>query len=172
MSERPATPKPDTRHAASHGWPSDWDERMAGHRCPLCAALGQGDNDHWVNVFTGEFAEVNLERRTRLPGYCLVVWRHGQVPDPTDLDPRQACGYWQEVLAVGRAVRERFEPVKLNYLTLGNTIPHPHTHVVPRYRGDPAPGGPIAWEAIFSSGPGPAAELYRQAASLRLLLAR
>ena len=156
---------------ADRGWPEDWDERMAGRGCPICAAVGQGDTEWWVAVFTGEFAEVYLERRSRLPGYCIVVWKHGHIAEPADLDPRQACGYWAEVLAVGRAVRERFDPVKLNYLTLGNTVPHLHTHVVPRYRDDPAPGGPIAWEDIFSSAPVPEPELHRQAADLRLLLA-
>ena len=79
----------------------------------MCSSVGQGDNEYAVNVFTGEFAEVGLERRTRLPGYCVVIWRHGHVAEPTDLDPRQACGYWQEVLAVGRALRARFDPVKV-----------------------------------------------------------
>ncbi len=143
---------------------------MAGRGCPLCAALGQGDNDFSVAVITGEFAEVYLERRTRLPGYCVVVWRSGHVAEPADLDDRQACGYWREVLAVGRAVRAHFDPVKMNYLTLGNTVPHLHTHVVPRYRDDPAPGGPIAWEQIFSPDPVPEAGLHRQAATLRHLL--
>ena len=175
----PDAPKLDTRHAHSarvyrsgpdqglvrgrpegvavtdRSWPDDWDERMAGRGCPLCAALGHGDNDYGVHVFTGDFAEVSLERRTRLPGYCVVVWRHGHVAEPTDLDPRQACGYWADVLAVGRAVRAHFDPVKLNYLTLGNTVPHLHTHVVPRYRDDPAPGGPIEWAQIFAPGPVP-----------------
>jgi len=155
---------------ADRSWPDDWDERMAGRGCPLCAALGHGDNDYGVHVFTGDFAEVSLERRTRLPGYCVVVWRHGHVAEPTDLDPRQACGYWTDVLAVGRAVRAHFDPVKVNYMTLGNTVPHLHTHVVPRYRDDPAPGGPIDWAQIFSPGPVPDAELHRQAASLRALL--
>ena len=50
---------------------------MAGKGCPMCAALGKGDNDFWVSVFTGEVAEVHLERRSRLPGYCIVVWRQG-----------------------------------------------------------------------------------------------
>ena len=156
---------------ADRSWPDDWNERLAGRGCPLCAAVGQGDNDYGVHVFTGEFAEVSLERRTRLPGYCIVVWRHGHVAEPADLDPRQACGYWQEVLAVGRAVRAQFDPVKLNYLTLGNTVPHLHTHVVPRYRDDPAPGGPIEWAQIFSPAPVPDADLHRQAAALRVLLA-
>ncbi len=115
---------------------------------------------------------MHLERRSRLPGYCIVVWRHGHIAEPTDLDPGQAVGYGQEVLAAGRAIRERFDPVKLNYLTLGNTVPHLHTHVLPRYLDDPAPGGPIAWAEIFSSDPVPEAELHRQAADLRLLLTR
>ena len=144
---------------------------MAGRECPICAAVGHGDNDFWVAVSSGEFAEVYLERRSRLPGYCIVVWRHGHIAEPADLGPREAGGYWQEVLAAGRAVRAQFDPVKLNYMTLGNTLPHLHTHVVPRYQDDPAPGGPIEWAQIFAAGPVPEPELHRQAASLRGLLA-
>ena len=136
----------------------------------MCAALGKGDNDFGVSVFTGEVAEVRLERRSRLPGYCVVVWRHGHVAEPGDLAPVQASRYWAEVLEAGRAVQARFTPVKLNYLTLGNTVPHLHTHVLPRYQDDPAPGGPIAWEAIFTADPVPEPELHRQAADLRALL--
>jgi hypothetical protein len=39
-----------------------------------------------------------------------------------------------------------------------------------RYRGDPAPGGPIGWQDIFSPDPVPDAELHAQAADLRGLL--
>jgi diadenosine tetraphosphate (Ap4A) HIT family hydrolase len=143
---------------AERGWPADWNERVAGQGCPLCDAIGKGDNDYSVGVFTGEVAEVRLERRSRLPGYCIVVWRLGHVAEPTDLDPAQAGRYWQEVLEAGRAVRARFSPVKMNYMTLGNTVPHLHTHVLPRYRDDPDPV--------------PGADLHRQAADLRSLLAR
>jgi diadenosine tetraphosphate (Ap4A) HIT family hydrolase len=106
----------------------------------MCAALGTGDNDFWVSESAGEVAEVHLERRSRLSGYCIVVWRHGHVAEPSDLDPLQAGRYRAEVLAAGRAVQARFKPVKLNYMTLGNTVPHLHTHVLPRYQDDPAPG--------------------------------
>jgi diadenosine tetraphosphate (Ap4A) HIT family hydrolase len=155
---------------AERGWPTDWDDRMAGEGCPICGALGRGDNDFWVWVFTGEVAEVYLERRSRLPGYCIVVWRHGHVAEPDELDPDRAGRYWAEVLAAGRAVRARFEPVKMNYMTLGNTVPHLHTHVVPRYRDDPAPGGPIAWRDLFLRDPVPDSDLRSQAAGLRALL--
>lgn len=151
-------------------WPDDWADQMAGKGCPLCAELGKGDNDFSVAVFTGQVTEVRLERRTRLPGYCIVVWRQGHVAEPDDLDPEQANRYWAEVLATGRAVRARFGPVKMNYLTLGNTVPHLHTHVLPRYHGDPAPGGPIAWQDVFSPEPVPDADLHAQAADLHALL--
>lgn len=157
---------------AEPAWPEDWAALMAGRNCPLCGALGKGDNDFSVAVFTGDVAEVRLERRSRLPGYCVVIWRLGHVAEPTDLDPGQVSRYWAEVMAAGQAVRARFSPVKMNYMTLGNTVPHLHTHVVPRYHGDPAPGGPIAWQDIFSPGPVPDADLHRQAAELRALLDR
>jgi diadenosine tetraphosphate (Ap4A) HIT family hydrolase len=153
-------------------WPEDWADRVAGKDCPLCAAVGTGDNAFSVAVFDGDVAQVRLERRSRLPGYCLVIWRLGHVAEPDDLDPGQASRYWAEVMAAGRAVRAQFGPVKMNYMTLGNTVPHLHTHVLPRYRDDPAPGGPIAWQDIFSPGPVPDADLHRQAADLRALLAR
>ena len=52
----------------------------------MCAALDKGDNGFWVSVSAGEVAEVDLERRSRLPGYCIVVWRHGHAAEPGDLD--------------------------------------------------------------------------------------
>ena len=154
------------------GWPEDWNERMAGQDCPMCRALGKGDNAFWVHVMTGDMAEVFLERRSRLPGYCVVAWRHAHIAEPAELDPDQACQYWHEVLAVGRAVQARFHPVKMNYMTLGNTVPHLHTHIVPRYPNDPAPGGPLVWQDIFTPDPLPDSDLRHQAAELRNLLSR
>jgi diadenosine tetraphosphate (Ap4A) HIT family hydrolase len=67
-------------------------------------------------------------------------WLNGGVSDggwPEDWNERMAGQDWHEVLAVGRAVQARFHPVKMNYMTLGNTVPHLHTHIVPRYPNDP-----------------------------------
>jgi diadenosine tetraphosphate (Ap4A) HIT family hydrolase len=152
---------------AEREWPADWAERLQGRDCPLCASLGQGDSEAWVAVGATEFVEINLERRSRLPGYCIVVWKLGHVAEPSDLYADAAAGYWFDVLRVGRAIQAVFAPIKLNYLTLGNTVPHLHTHVLPRYLDDPAPGGPIPWEAIFSDEPAPEAQLRRQANALR-----
>jgi diadenosine tetraphosphate (Ap4A) HIT family hydrolase len=131
-------------------WPEDWALRKEGLDCPMCASLGAGDNEHTLAVTELPFSEVRLERRSLLAGYCIVVWKFGHVAEPTQLDDGQATGYWRDVLAVARAIEGRFDPLKINLLTLGNWVPHLHTHVVPRYQDDPAPGGPLAYEAMFA----------------------
>jgi len=35
---------------------------------------------------------------------------------------------------VARALITVYEPLKMNYETLGNSLPHLHTHLVPRYK--------------------------------------
>jgi diadenosine tetraphosphate (Ap4A) HIT family hydrolase/ribosomal protein S18 acetylase RimI-like enzyme len=133
-------------------WPDDWSARLAGDDCPMCASLGQ-DHPSSRLVATGRVSDVRLERNTRFPGYCIVIWNGRHVAEPSDLDPASVGRYWSEVMAVGRSVRETFRPVKVNYLTLGNTVPHLHTHVVPRTVDDPAAGGPIPWELVHAEIP-------------------
>jgi diadenosine tetraphosphate (Ap4A) HIT family hydrolase len=154
----------------ARGWPADWAQRKAGKDCPFCASLGAGDNEHTVAVAQLPYSEVRLERRSRLAGYCIVVWRFGHVAEPADLDHDQATGYWQDVLSVARVLQRVFDPMKINLLTLGNWVPHLHTHVVPRYLDDPAPGGPIAWDAMFSDVPTAPEVLADQATAIRAAL--
>jgi diadenosine tetraphosphate (Ap4A) HIT family hydrolase len=72
---------------------------------------------------------------------------------------------------VGRALQDAFAPVKLNYDVLGNSVPHLHTHIVPRYADDPRPGWPFPFP---DPEPGPIAQerLAQDVALLRGALAR
>jgi diadenosine tetraphosphate (Ap4A) HIT family hydrolase len=76
-------------------------------------------------------------------GYSVVIWRGRHVAEPTELSADEASAYWLEVLRVGRALQAHLQPVKLNYDLLGNSLPHLHTHVIPRYAEDPRPGWPF-----------------------------
>jgi diadenosine tetraphosphate (Ap4A) HIT family hydrolase len=147
-------------------WPEDWESRAAGAPCVMCEALEAGDAEHWVQVAAGPSTGVYLDRGSQIAGYCLVVWRLGHVVEPTDLDAEAAAHYWQEVLAAGHALVGAFAPLKVNYFTLGNTVPHLHTHVVPRYRDDPAPGGPLRWDQVVGDPVFTEEELREQAAAL------
>ena len=102
-------------------------------------------------------------------GYTLVKWcgdRH--VTEPTELSDEEAAGYWAEVLTVARAVIAHYGPLKLNYETLGNTVPHLHTHLIPRFINDPNPGGPFPLGAASAAAlPVPEEQLEAEAADLR-----
>lgn len=136
----------------------------------MCASLGAGDNEYTLAVTELPFSEVRLERRSLLPGYCIVVWKDSHVAEPTQLADDGASGYWADVLSVTRAIEARFDSMKINLLTLGNWVPHLHTHVVPRYRDDPAPRGPLVYEAMFSEEPMDAETLQGHVAAIRSAL--
>jgi hypothetical protein len=44
---------------------------------------------------------------------------------------------------VATALERHYRPVKLNLQMLGNAVPHLHTHLLPRFAADPAPGRPL-----------------------------
>ena len=111
-----------------------------------------------------------MQRRTWIAGFCLLVWKGDHVAEPTELAPQSASGYWNDLLAVGRAIDTCFHPVKVNCMVLGNTIPHFHTNVIPRYLDDPAPGGPIPWELLVSAPPVDDAKLRSSVEDLRRAL--
>ena len=81
-----------------------------------------------------------------LPGYaCVVARRH--VEEPFQLPDDEMVAFWRESMAVARALSSLLEPVKMNYEIHGNSIPHLHLHLYPRFPGDPFEGRPIAMDA-------------------------
>ncbi|MFE4516233.1 HIT family protein [Kitasatospora sp. NPDC056783] len=78
-----------------------------------------------------------------IPGYTTVIWNGPHAAEPTQLDEGQAFGFFSEMLLAARAVEAHFKPVKMNYEVLGNSVPHLHVHLIPRFVDDPAPGAPL-----------------------------
>jgi diadenosine tetraphosphate (Ap4A) HIT family hydrolase len=107
------------------------------------------------------------------PGYTVVVWKGRHVAEPWELTRAEATGFWSEVALVARAVEEEYRPVKMNWLSLGNGVPHLHVHLVPRPLEDPRAGGPLEGDAFDAAATPelPQAQLETEAAALRARLA-
>ncbi len=136
----------------STGWPEDWTALVEGRGCSMCAddrADDNGDdNGFGIRIQAAIYSDAYLQRADLQRGYTIVIWRGRHVVEPTDLEPHEAAGYWREVLRVARTLQQYYQPLKMNYETLGNIVPHLHTHLVPRYaEGDPAPGRPFPFLA-------------------------
>ncbi|MDQ3956944.1 MAG: HIT family protein [Actinomycetota bacterium] len=124
-------------------WPASFYELRSGRGCQMCAEGRPEESGDGVRFYAGEVADAYLRRAAIQRGLSIVVWRGPHVTEPTELADEQAAAFWREVLLVGRAIERAFEPVKLNYNLLGNSLPHMHFHVVPRYADDPRRGGPF-----------------------------
>jgi len=159
----------------SRGWPANWDGLTRGDGCGMCGTE-RPERDRWgVRVHSGQYSDAYLQRAAVQRGYTIVIWRGRHVTEPTELDATESAGYWAEVMRVARALIARYQPLKMNYETLGNSLPHLHTHLIPRYPEDPAPGAPfplVARIAAADAAENPADQVEAEAAALRALVDR
>ncbi len=125
--------------SAGSAWddPARWEELKRPSACPICLAGSPKDvlcewRATWVTA--GPDAP--------LPGYACVVSKL-HVVEPFELPADDLASFWDEAMFAARVLKRLFRPTKLNYEIHGNTIPHLHLHLLPRYAGDPYVGGPI-----------------------------
>ena len=109
----------------------------------MCAQDRSDEDEYGIRIYAGRYSDAYLQRVSWQLGYTIVVWRGRHVAEPTELAAEEASGYWLEVLQVASALERYYRPVKTNYQTLGNAVPHLHTHLVLRFAQDPAPGRPL-----------------------------
>ena len=109
----------------------------------MCEQGRPEETPHGIRFFAGAVSDAYLQRANIQRGYTIVVWRGRHVAEPTELSAVEASAYWLEVIGVARALETHLHPVKTNYNVLGKSLPHLHTHVIPRYSDDPRPGWPF-----------------------------
>jgi diadenosine tetraphosphate (Ap4A) HIT family hydrolase len=135
----------------------------------MCAQGRPEEDEYGARILAGEVSDAYLQKAGIQRGYTIVIWRGRHAAEPTELSEAEASAYWLELLRVGRALETHFEPVKLNYDVLGNSLPHLHTHVLPRYADDPKPGWPFPFPEK-TPPPHPEVEFRADVDTLRGLL--
>jgi diadenosine tetraphosphate (Ap4A) HIT family hydrolase len=152
-------------------WAPNFAALARGEGCPMCQP-GAEETPFGVRVFEGRWSDAYLGRRPVRPGYAYVIWKGRHVAEPTELSEAEATGFWGEVAHVARGVAARRQPVKMNWLSLGNGVPHLHVHLVPRPADDVRAGGPLEPEAFDQAATPevPADELRAEAEVLRAAL--
>ena len=85
--------------------------------------------------------------RVCLKGTCYLLLKPHAV-ELFDLDEDTLLSYMKEAQISAKALKEVTNAVKINYELHGNTGPHLHMHLFPRYLDDPFPGQPIDYHRI------------------------
>jgi diadenosine tetraphosphate (Ap4A) HIT family hydrolase len=130
--------------------PEKWKAWLRGDDCPICRSIG------------GESAVAELEAsRLMMPedgpmrGYAWLPTRR-HVIELHDLTDAEGAALMRDLRRVSAAIAGATGAVKLNYEIHGNTVPHLHVHLFPRYVGDPFEGGPIdprvVKQPVYSAG--------------------
>jgi diadenosine tetraphosphate (Ap4A) HIT family hydrolase len=102
--------------------------------CVLCKKVDQSiihDADYFIKEFKHSILIVGEHQFFR--GYCQLVFKQ-HVPEVTDLDPSIQNEFFKELMICASAIKSAFQPVRMNYSSLGNVVPHIHFHLFPRYQ--------------------------------------
>jgi diadenosine tetraphosphate (Ap4A) HIT family hydrolase len=104
---------------------------------PISAAL-RGQNDKVMARTRSGFAVIGDTQH--LPGYSLLLVDELEVDHPTDLPWSRRRDFFFDLSLLGEAVFEVTRDHgarRINYEVLGNSWPHLHGHVHPRYEWEP-----------------------------------
>ena len=128
-----------------HNDPELWLFRAQKENCPYCRKAE--DPMHSVTLKMFKHSEMCAHPKVCLRGTCYLITREHYV-ELFDLDDEVLLGFMKEVQVAARLLKEVTGAFKINYEIHGNSGPHLHLHLFPRYMDDPFPGGPIQYGQI------------------------
>jgi diadenosine tetraphosphate (Ap4A) HIT family hydrolase len=125
----------------------DWDALAAGQDCPFCRPRVE-PNDFWDTVTELPVSTLCLLKNQTYRGYCILIYDVKHTIAPDQLTETEWSRFTTDVHRAVKALRAVCSPDHMNVECLGNTVPHLHWHLIPRYRNDPRWSGPIWTDSI------------------------
>jgi len=105
----------------------------------MCQGIYQPKN---LVFYESKVSVAKLNPDQAFEGYTFLTlkWHEEELYKLADKDRKQ---FLEDMSLVANALSKAFKPDKMNYELLGNSMPHLHWHLVPRYTSDPMWGRPI-----------------------------
>ena len=106
------------------------------NKCGICAgleAIRAGKAPNLIAELDNSYVVLGDAQFYR--GYCILLAKH-HAREMFELPREEALALFDEVRSVAQAINAVVKPLKLNYECLGNTEPHVHWHIFPRYASE------------------------------------
>ncbi len=85
-------------------------------------------------------AKLNPDQAFEGYTFLTLKWHEEELYNLADKDRKR---FLEDMSLVANALSKALKPDKMNYELLGNSMPHLHWHLIPRYTLDPMWGRPI-----------------------------
>ncbi|MDU1889966.1 MAG: HIT family protein [Dysgonomonas sp.] len=99
--------------------------------CLYCNT-NQTQLDLMIKVCDLNVSSVYLFREQTYRGRCIVAYKD-HAKELYELNDNELLAYMQDVNKVAKAMKEIFNPAKINYGAYSDKLPHLHMHLVPKY---------------------------------------
>jgi len=145
-AERQCNPKGHSFHYRYPVYEKETNQKY----CPCCNNEPQPDG--LVDIAELEYSWITAERiaQGRLFGKCHVLCKKHYV-HLFDMSKEDLNGFFTDIQKAAKALQEVTGAIKINYEIHGNTGPHLHCHLFPRYLDDDFPGKSIDIKLIEPS---------------------
>jgi diadenosine tetraphosphate (Ap4A) HIT family hydrolase len=107
--------------------------------CWMCQGIREPENLVFYESRTS-VAKLNPDQAFEGYTFLTLKWHEEEL---YRLDDKDRKHFLEDMSLVSSALAKTFRPDKMNYELLGNSMPHLHWHLVPRYTTDPMWGRPI-----------------------------
>ncbi|NOU93668.1 HIT domain-containing protein [Paenibacillus sp. LMG 31456] len=113
-----------------------------------CIYCAQDERQEKIMIEIGKLrvSTLFLFREQTYRGRCIVALNDHQT-EFFHLSQDKQDAYMRDVAQVAKAIEQAFSPDKINYGAFGDTMPHVHFHIVPKYKDG------AAWGKMFEMSP-------------------
>lgn len=116
--------------------PEEWKRLVSGESCPICL------DGKPTNIIAELEISYLTSAESGIKGACTLFFKRHAV-ELYELSPEDSSVYMRDIQRASKAIHQATGAVKMNYEIHGNTIPHLHAHLFPRYVGDQFEWQPI-----------------------------
>lgn len=93
-------------------------------------------------IYEGELTFISLDKHPVSPGHVLIV-PNRHVPNYFDCTEQEITELWDSVNLAKQIIEKDYKPDSYNIginvsKVAGQSVPHTHIHLIPRYEGDVA----------------------------------
>ena len=124
-----------------------WERKTRKENCAVCQDAPM--TGEMVDVVELPASWLNARPKVCLRGQLSMTSKVHAV-EVYDLTEDELLAFMKDVSACAKALKTVTQAVKINYEIHGNTVPHLHLHLFPRYLDDPFPGQPIDYRQVRS----------------------